>query len=220
MTLKKKTHGKKKISLKNDFLSGLLVVIPLGITLFALQFLFLFFDNITGQYFREFLPFYIPGIGLLFSIIVILLIGIFVNHWLGKKLFHSLERRIVKLPLLGSVYTVTRQILEIFGSSRKRREFQKVIFLQYPKEGIWTIGFVTGHSLSANNTQLYNVFVPTTPNPTSGYMIFIPIEDAVESPLTIEEGMRIVISGGIVAPPRMPFPAEKIGILQHEESSK
>jgi len=198
----------KKQNLKTAFISGLIVAIPLGITIFTLQFIFGFIDNIFGRYFREILPFYIPGIGFIATFIIIFFLGAFVNHWLGKKMFDRIERRLSKLPFLGSLYTVSRQIVEIIGSSR-RKEFQKVIFLQYPAEGIWTIGFVTGQSLAADGIRMYNVFVPTTPNPTSGYMVFIPCEDAVDTKLTIEEGLKMLISGGLVSPPGMPFPAKK-----------
>jgi uncharacterized membrane protein len=198
----------KKSNMKTAFISGLLVAIPLGITIFALQFIFGFVDNIFGQYFREILPFYIPGIGFISTILIIFFLGAFVNNWVGKKMFERIEKRLSKLPILGSLYTVSRQIVEILGSSR-RKEFQKVIFLQYPAEGIWTIGFVTGETLSVDGMRLYNVFVPTTPNPTSGYMVFIPHEDAVDTKLTIEEGLKMLISGGMISPPRMPFPINK-----------
>jgi len=198
----------KRQNVKTAFISGLLVAIPLGITIFTFQFIFGFIDNIFGRYIREILPFYIPGIGFISTFIIIFLIGAFVNHWLGKKMFERIEKRLSKLPILGSLYTVSRQIVEIIGSSR-RKEFQKVIFLQYPAEGIWTIGFVTGQSLAADGMRMYNVFVPTTPNPTSGYMVFIPWEDAVDTRLSIEEGLKMLISGGMVSPPRMPFPGKK-----------
>ncbi|MGC9513901.1 MAG: DUF502 domain-containing protein [Fidelibacterota bacterium] len=198
----------KRQNVKTAFISGLIVAIPLGITIFTFQFIFGFIDNIFGRYIREILPFYIPGIGFISTFIIIFLIGAFVNHWLGKKMFERIEKRLSKLPILGSLYTVSRQIVEIIGSSR-RKEFQKVIFLQYPAEGIWTIGFVTGQSLAADGMRMYNVFVPTTPNPTSGYMVFIPWEDAVDTKLSIEEGLKMLISGGMVSPPRMPFPGKK-----------
>jgi len=198
----------KRQNVKTAFISGLLVAIPLGITIFTFQFIFGFIDNIFGRYIREILPFYIPGIGFIATFLIIFLLGAFVNHWLGKKMFERIEKRLSKLPILWSLYTVSRQIVEIIGSSR-RKEFQKVIFLQYPAEGIWTIGFVTGQSLAADGMRMYNVFVPTTPNPTSGYMVFIPWEDAVDTRLTIEEGLKMLISGGMVSPPRMPFPGKK-----------
>lgn len=198
----------KKQNVKTNFISGLIVAIPLGITIFTIQFIFGFIDNIFGRYIREILPFYFPGIGFISTFIIIFLLGAFVNHWLGKKMFERIEMRLSKLPILGSLYTVSRQIVEILGSSR-RKEFQKVIFLQYPAEGIWSIGFVTGQSLAADGMRMYNVFVPTTPNPTSGYMLFIPWEDAVDTKMTIEEGLKMLISGGMVSPPRMPFPGKR-----------
>ncbi len=207
----------KRSNVKTAFISGLIVAIPLGITIFTLQFIFGFIDNIFGRYFREILPFYIPGIGFIATFLIIFLLGAFVNHWLGKKLFERIEKRLSRLPILGSLYTVSRQIVEIIGSAR-RKEFQKVIFLQYPAEGIWTIGFVTGQSLAADGVRMVNVFVPTTPNPTSGYMVFIPWEDAVDTKLTIEEGLKMLISGGMVAPPRMPFPAKRQMTVHRENS--
>jgi uncharacterized membrane protein len=198
----------RKQNVKTAFISGLIVAIPLGITIFTFQFIFGFIDNIFGRYIREILPFYIPGIGFISTFLIIFLLGASVNHWLGKKMFERIESRLSKLPILGSLYTVSRQIVEIIGSSR-RKEFQKVIFLQYPAEGIWTIGFVTGQSLAADGMRMYNVFVPTTPNPTSGYMVFIPWKDAVDTKLTIEEGLKMLISGGMVSPQKMPFPGKK-----------
>ncbi len=209
----------KRSNMKTAFISGLLVAIPLGITIFTLQFIFGFIDNIFGQYFREILPFYIPGIGIITTFIIIFLLGAFVNHWLGKKFFEKLEIRMSKLPILGSLYTVSRQIVEIIGSSR-RKEFQKVIYLQYPAEGIWTIGFVTGEALSDDGIRLYKVFVPTTPNPTSGYVVFIAYEDAVDSKMTIEEGLKMLISAGMVAPPRFPFQITKEMTVHRDEVVK
>lgn len=206
----------KKSSIKSAFISGLIVAIPLGITIFTLQFIFRFVDNIFGKYFREFLPFYIPGIGIITTFFIILVLGALINNWLGRKFYEKLEKRMSKLPLLGSLYTVSRQIVEIIGSSR-RKEFQKVIYLQYPAEGIWTLGFVTGQSISDDGKRIYNVFVPTTPNPTSGYMVFIPHEDAIDTSYTIEEGLKILISGGMLAPPRLPFPVRKKLVVHKEE---
>jgi len=206
----------KNFNFKPAFISGLIIAIPLGITIFTLQFIFRFVDNIFGKYFREILPFYIPGIGIISTFIIILALGAIINHWLGRKFFERVEKRMSKLPLLGSLYTVSRQIVEIIGSSR-RKEFQKVIFLQYPAEGIWTLGFVTGQSISHDGKRIYNVFVPTTPNPTSGYMVFIPYEDAVDTSYTIEEGLKILISGGMLAPPRLPFPVRKKQVVHKEE---
>ncbi len=207
----------KKSNIKPAFISGLIVAIPIGITIFTLQFIFRFVDNIFGRYFREFLPFYIPGIGIISTFFIILVLGAFINNWLGRKFYEKIEKRMSKLPLLGSLYTVSRQIVEIISSSR-RKEFQKVIYLQYPAEGIWTLGFVTGQSISDDGVRIYNVFVPTTPNPTSGYMVFIPHDDAVDTPYTIEEGLKILISGGMLAPPRLPFPVRKKQMVNKAES--
>lgn len=190
--------------IRRAFISGLVTAIPLGITIFALQFIFRFLDGITGKYFRNILTIYIPGLGIITSLLIILLLGLIINNVLGKRVMDWVERRVFRLPVLGSIYNVSKQVVSLFQKSEDE-QFKKVVFIEYPRMGVWTLGFVTAKTQSLDAVELYNIFIPTTPNPTSGYMIFIPRKDVIDSHYSVEDGMKLLISGGLVSPATLHF---------------
>ena len=124
---------------------------------------------------------------------------------LGKKLFYWAEKLIASIPLVKNIYSTIKQITNAFSGAVQTDNYQRVIYIQYPRAELWTISFVTGESVDKSGVRYYHVFVPTTPNPTSGVFIIIPQQDAVDAEMTVEEGLKAVISGGLLAPKRSPI---------------
>jgi uncharacterized membrane protein len=196
--------------LRNYFLTGIIITAPLGITIFiAWKFIELIDGWVTplipAAYNPEsYLPFDLPGLGLLFSIFVLTLIGALTASFTGKILVRFGERLVARMPVIRAVYGALKQIFEtVLAQSSK--SFREVVLVEYPRRGIWAIAFVTGHTEGEVQhlveDELVNVFLPTTPNPTSGFLLFVPRKNLTTLNMTVEEGIKLVISGGIVTPP-------------------
>ena len=196
--------------LRNYFFTGIIITAPLGITIFiAWKFIGLIDGWVTpiipanynpGSY----LPFDIPGLGLLLAIIVLTFIGALTASFTGRILVRLGERLVARMPVIRAVYGALKQIFEtVLAQSSK--SFREVVLVEYPRRGIWAIAFVTGHTEGEvqhlAEDDLVNVFLPTTPNPTSGFLLFVPRRNLVTLNMTVEEGIKLVISGGIVTPP-------------------
>ena len=195
--------------IRGYFLTGIIVTAPVGLT-FYVSFLFIGFIDakvrnvIPVQYhYDNILPFEIPGLGLLFVFIMLTFIGFLTAGLIGRYIIKLGERIIARLPIIRSVYGALKQIFEsVLKTSSK--SFREVVLIEYPRKGIWAIGFITGdtkgevkHSLKE---EIVNVFLPTTPNPTSGFLLFVPRKDLKVLNMNVEEGIKMVISGGIVTP--------------------
>ena len=209
-----------KAKFKQNILAGLAAIIPVALTLVIVHWLFKFFASpmapLVGKWVKdERIPSFIPElIGFLMTIIIIYFLGVAVRNILGRRLWSLLEEFIHRIPIVNSIYKTFSQIASTI-SAPQAQAFQKVVFIEYPRKGLWTVAMVTGSSLSANGELFYHLFVPTTPNPTSGFMIIIAQQDAIETRLSVEDGLRMVISGGVVAPEKTeiqynPKPAEHI----------
>ena len=196
--------------LRTYFLTGIIITAPLGITIFiAWKFIGLIDGWVTpfipAAYNPEsYLPFDLPGLGLLFSIIVLTLIGALTASFTGRILVRFGERLVARMPVIRAVYGALKQIFETV-LAQSSESFREVVLVEYPRRGIWAIAFVTG--LTEGEVQhlvedeLVNVFLPTTPNPTSGFLLFVPRRNLTTLNMTVEEGIKLVISGGIVTPP-------------------
>ena len=196
--------------LRTYFFTGIVIAAPLGITIFiAWKFIGLV-DNwvtplIPAAYNPEtYLPFDIPGLGLLIAIAVLTLIGALTASLAGRVLVRLGERLVARMPVIRAIYGALKQIFEtVLAQSSK--SFREVVLVEYPRRGIWAIAFVTGHTEGEvqhlAEDDLVNVFLPTTPNPTSGFLLFVPRSTLVTLNMTVEEGIKLVISGGIVTPP-------------------
>ena len=151
----------------------------------------------------NYLPFTIPGLGLIVLVAVLIVVGMFAAGFMGRFFLRLGEWIVYKVPLVSSVYSVLKQIFETFFSS-KTQAFSKVVLLEYPRKGIWILGFVSseikGEVKAQFKEEMLNIFIPTTPNPTSGFLIFVPKKDTVELDMSVEEGIKFVISGGLVEP--------------------
>ena len=189
------------------FITGLAVFLPVTITIYLLIVMFRFFDNFFGKiikiYFLEILGFYIPGTGIILFLVVVFAIGIFMKHFLGKKIFPFFERLFLKAPFVKMIYPATKQIIN-FIFLKDRRSFKSVVLVEYPRKGIYTVGFITGDSFKnardKTKQELITVFIPNSPGPFTGYVVMVPKKDLIVLDISIEEGLRLILSGGVVNP--------------------
>ena len=191
-------------STKHYIITGLISILPLTATYWIIIKLFNFFSRpgatIVEFIFSNKVPSYVPQVaGFILTILFIYLIGILVSNVLGNRLYIWIENVLSRIPVVKSVYRTIKQITTSL-SSPDRQAFKKVVFIEYPRKGIWTLTMVTGESTNQDGDEYYHIFVPTTPNPTSGYLLYVPQKDAHETNISIEEGLKIIISGGMLAP--------------------
>ncbi len=205
--------------LRGYFLAGVLVTAPIGVTLYLGWLFVTFVDEQVGRLLpraynpETYLPFSVPGLGVLIAIGALILIGAFAAGFVGRTLLRMSETIMAQLPVIRNVYGAIKQILEAVIQSQ-HNAFREVVMLEYPRKGLWSIGFVTGSSKgevqNITASEMINVFVPTTPNPTSGYLLFVPREDAIKLHMSVEDAIKLVVSGGIVTPPDQRPPEEKL----------
>ena len=184
--------------------AGLFAIVPLALTFYIIKIIIVFLDQLTAPILEK-IKLEIPGFGLILTLLIIFSLGIFVTNVLGRRLFSWTERLISSIPLVKTIYNTLKQITNAFSGATQTDNYQRVIYIQYPRKELWTISFVTGESVDGSGKEYYHVFVPTTPNPTSGVFIIIPKKDAIEADLTVEEGLKAVISGGLLAPEESPL---------------
>jgi uncharacterized membrane protein len=197
--------------LRNYFFAGILVAAPVGITFWLAWKVIGFVDNqvtplVPPRWNPEtYLPFGVPGLGLIISIVFLTAIGFFAAGYAGRAIVHLGERMVARVPVARGVYSWTKQVFETV-LSQQSSAFNEVVLVEYPCRGIWAVGFITGQTVGEvqdiTEETVYNVFVPATPNPTTGFLLFIPKQDIHHLEMTVEEGIKLVISGGIVVPPK------------------
>ncbi len=197
-----KTNIKKSIfaKLRNNFIAGVVVLIPIGITLY----LTLFLIRISGKIIpkeinpNNYLPFNIPGVEIIIALIIITLIGWLSLSFLGKKFFELFNNILKKIPILRTIYSAIGQMTESFTKSENKQK--SVVLLEYPRKGIWAVGFATkeNQGLIKNSIKedVINVFVPTTPNPTSGFLLMVPKKDLIYLDVTFEQASKFIVSAG------------------------
>ncbi len=183
---------------KKVIIAGLFAIAPIALTYWILKITFEFLDNFTSPFLRK-VNIDIPGLGLLLTLALIYILGLFVTNVLGKKLFSWGERILTNIPIVKSIYLTIRQITQTFSGTASQN-FQSVVYVEYPRKRLWTLAFVTGTSVNEQKLEFYHLFVPTTPNPTSGIFIMIPKEDTLPAEMNVEEALKTVISGGMLAP--------------------
>ncbi len=203
MTIKK---AKKSVfaRIRNYFFTGILVLIPIGITLY----LTVFFIKISSKILPKelnpdtYLPYNIPGLEILISLFIITFVGWLSLTFLGKRLIIFFESILNRIPILRTIYSSAGQLLENFSQNKKNKK--SVVLVQYPRTGIWAVGFATkentGKIKDAIGQETINVFVPTTPNPTSGFLLMFPKKDVIFLDLSFEEASKFVVSAGSINP--------------------
>ena len=194
--------------LKHYFLAGLLVGLPVFLTLYFLFIIFKFIDGIFGVYINAYLKsefgFIVPGAGIILGILLILLAGFIVSHLLSKKALPVLERWFLKFPGIRQLYPPVKQIIS-FLFSRESPAFKKVVLVEYPCKGIWSVGFMTNEGLKEaqikTGKELVHVLIGTTPSPWSGFLILVPKDEVKFLEMPVADGIKLIISGGIIKPP-------------------
>jgi len=187
--------------LKRTFITGFLVLVPLVVSIYVVIAVFNFADNFLGAILKK-IGFYFPGLGILISIVIIFLVGIIGIVFKGK-VFRILEEIVSKIPLMRQIYSPTKQIVN-FLISKEKPTFKKVVLLEYPRKGIWSVGFVTNETsniINKNvNKKLINVFLPSTPSPLTGVFLLIPEDELVYLDISVEEALKMIVSGGVLNP--------------------
>ena len=200
----KKSKKSALSRLRNYFITGVLVLIPIGITVYLTIFLIKISSKILPKELNPdyYLPYNIPGLEILISLILITLIGWLSLTFLGKRFLAFFESVLNRIPILRTIYSSAEQLLENFSQDKKNKK--SVVLVQYPRQGIWAVGFATkentGKIKSAIGEDTINVFVPTTPNPTSGFLLMFPKKDVIFLDLTFEEASKFVVSAGSINP--------------------
>ncbi len=194
--------------MKRYLIAGLLVWVPLGITILVVKLLVDITDQslllLPARYQPEVLfGFKIPGLGVVLSIVVVLVTGIIAANIFGRSLVSMWENFLARIPFVSKIYTGVKQVLETVLSSQGQ-SFRKVLLIEYPRRGLWTLAFQSGADIGEAhdriNQDVVNVYVPTTPNPTSGFFLMIPREDVVELDMSVDDGLKMIISMGVVVP--------------------
>ena len=194
--------------IKTIFLTGIAAIIPVGLTVYILFHMIRMMDNLLKVIPPRFqpddlLPFHIPGLGVIITIILIFVIGLITKSYIGNKAVMLGEWFVSKIPLVRSIYQATKQLVDAVFSE-KSQSFKKVVLIEYPRKGMYAVAFVTGEARGEVQTKTaqkcINVFVPTTPNPTSGFYIMAPEDDVIHMDMTVEDAFKLIISGGIISP--------------------
>ena len=198
------TKLKKKRSftliLRNYFITGVVVLITIGITLYLTKFLIGISSKIIPENINpnNYLPYAIPGLEILISIIIITLIGGLSLSFLGKKVLKLIDDLFKRIPILRTIYSAILQMTETFSNSKNEKK--SVVLVEYPRKGVWAVGFATkenkGEMAKKTNQKLINVFVPTTPNPTSGFLLMFPSDEVIYLDMNFEEASKFIVSAG------------------------
>ena len=202
MPIKKKKS--LALRLRNYFVTGVIVLIPIGFTLYLSKFLINFSTKLvpTGLNPNTYLTYAIPGIEIVLTIVFITIIGGLSLSFLGKKFLQIIDDLFKRIPILRTIYSAFGQMTETFRNQESNKK--SVVLLEYPRKGSWAVGFATrentGEIKAKTNKNLINVFVPTTPNPTSGFLLMIPIEDLIYLDMTFEEASKFIVSAGTSTP--------------------
>jgi uncharacterized membrane protein len=191
--------------LRKKFGTGLLVVIPLGITIFILRFLFNLADGVLAPAIKKTVGFfigeghYIPGLGMIAGILVIYGAGVVATNMFGRRMVDYWEGILARIPLVKSIYTSSKQILHVF-SAGKNGSFRRAVYVEFPMEGSYSLAFITNSVRTESGKRYHTVFVATSPNPTSGYVLILEEHRVYPAAFGVEEAMKIIMSGGMVAP--------------------
>ena len=201
-----KNKPKKSLlsSLRNNFIAGVVVLIPIGITLY----LTIFIINISSKLIpkeinpNHYLPYNIPGLEILIAVLLITIIGWLSLSFIGKRLFNLFESVLNKIPIIRTIYSAVEQLIETFTKSKSDKK--NVVLIEYPRKGVYAVGFATkentGEIKNKAGKELINVFVPTTPNPTSGFLLMFPKDEVIYLDLSFEEASKFIVSAGSFNP--------------------
>ena len=185
--------------IKKNFITGLLVVVPVGVTVFVLKALLIWIDSILGDLERDLLGHYYPGLGIVTLLLLIFIIGVISANYIGHKVLHAWDRLMRRLPLVRGIYSTVRQMMETFSAEQN---FSGVGLVEYPRKGCFSVGFITGQAdekITGLPGRHLSVFVPTTPNPTAGFLLILPENEVRKLDMTVGQGMKYIVSLGLAS---------------------
>ncbi len=203
-------------AIRRYFVAGILFFAPIGVTIWVLGKIIIFLDNLLlPRVIKLILPGVedppsLPLLGMLFTFVVIIFLGVIARHLLGGEFQRAWERLLARVPVARSIYAGVKQLAEaIFASSNQRSRFNQVVLIEYPRKGVYALAFTTGPARGVlqevTELEMINCFVPTTPNPTSGFYLLIPDADLVDVDLSVEDAFKLVMSAGLVTPESVPL---------------
>ncbi len=203
-------------AIRRYFVAGILFFAPIGVTIWAIVSIIVWLDNLLLPRFIKLVlpgiedPPSIPLVGMLFTFVVIIFLGVIARHLLGGEFQRAWERLLARVPVARSIYAGVKQLAEaIFASSSQRSRFNQVVLIEYPRRGVYALAFTTGPARGivqeVTDLEMINCFVPTTPNPTSGFYLLVPEEDLTEVDLSVEDAFKLVMSAGLVTPENVPL---------------
>ncbi|MCH7590712.1 DUF502 domain-containing protein [PVC group bacterium] len=184
--------------IKKNIITGIIVLIPFGATIIVVKFIFNFLNGLS-PIIHQYVNIPIPGIGVIVMLILLGLAGMITRNVIGKSFLSYFERMIYRAPIVGTIYRSSKQLMGTF-SPEDTITYKKVVLIEYPHPGLRVVAFVTGSSEDSKGNKYYQVFVPTTPNPTSGMMEIVPQEKVILTNWSVEEAVKMVVSGGILVP--------------------
>jgi uncharacterized membrane protein len=225
MSKKLSLFGRVRRNLRTKLITGIITLIPLGITFLVLRFLFNSIEDITRPILSRILAYFfadlslwrmsgylVPVAGIIITAVIVYTVGALASNLIGKRVIKFGERILGRIPLVRDIYTASRQITDALTASGKM-QFKRVVLIEFPRPGIMVIGFVTSvMNNGADGRKFLSVFVPTTPNPTSGFLELVPEEETTDTTLTVEEALKMVISGGILSPDKADFIKRKVRV--------
>jgi uncharacterized membrane protein len=192
------------------FVAGVVFFAPIGVTIWALGSIIVWLDNLLLPHLLKFLipgidePVRLPILGMLFTFFVIILLGVIARHLLGNEVLRVWERILSRVPIARSIYSGVKQLFEAIFTTAPRHQFNRVILVEYPRKGVYALAFTTGAARGvvqeATEKRMINCFLPTTPNPTSGFYLLVPEDEVVEANMTVEDAFKLVMSAGLVTP--------------------
>ncbi len=194
--------------LRRYVIAGLLIWVPLGVTVLVIKLMVDIMDRtlllLPAAYHPDvLLGLHIPGLGVVLTITVVLVTGIVVANFFGRQLVDAWERLLARIPLVRSIYSGAKQVSETLFAPGGQ-SFRKVLLIEYPRRGLWTVAFQTGITVGEAQTktrdEVVNVYMPTTPNPTSGFFLMVPKQDTIELDMSVDEGLKMIISMGVIVP--------------------
>ncbi|MBM4170152.1 MAG: DUF502 domain-containing protein [Ignavibacteria bacterium] len=190
--------------LRNNFARGVVIIIPVVITVWLLNEVFVALDRIISPIFVQY-GINVPGLGLATMLLLILIVGILSRNLIGKLVLTTFDSLMRRLPIVKTIYTAVKDVLAAFSASQGGKSFKQVVLIEYPRKGIYSIGFVTNEirmrrARGKSGTKLISVYLAHPPNPTSGVMVMVPEKDVRVLKMSVEEGLKFALSAGIVTP--------------------
>ena len=185
--------------LRRTFVGGMFTLVPVALTYMVLKFVFNSIDGVLRPFFAP-VGASFPGVGLLAMLILVYLIGLLGVNFIGRKLIDGAQWLLLKTPVVRSVYSSAKQLIESLSSGSADKGFKRVVMIEHPRKGAWTVGFLTGIATNENNEEMAIVYIPTAPTPTSGLVSIVPFKDVYDTDISISDAMSFVFSGGITSP--------------------